>query len=46
MTWLKLGDGNNAYFHAIVKEKNKQVGLHSLEDKHGNVLDEFKEIEK
>ncbi|KAI5404382.1 hypothetical protein KIW84_051516 [Lathyrus oleraceus] len=38
VTWLKLGDGNNAYFHAIVKEKNKQVGLHSLEDKHGNVL--------
>lgn len=41
---MKLGDGNNAYFHAIVKEKNKQLGF--LEDKHGNFLGDFKEIEK
>lgn len=25
--WLKLGDGNNSYFHALVKDKNRDVGI-------------------
>lgn len=29
---LKLGNGNNAYFHATVREKNKKTGMHNLED--------------
>ncbi|CAK8566524.1 unnamed protein product [Lathyrus sativus] len=44
--WLRLGDGNNAYFHAIMKEKNKQNGLHRLENNQGKILDEFKDIEQ
>lgn len=46
VSWLKLNDDNNAYFHAIMKEKNKQTGLQRLEDKHGKVLGEFMDIEK
>lgn len=46
MTWLKLRDGNNAYFHTIVKEKNKQIGMHRMEYSNGNMLKDFKETEK
>lgn len=46
VTWLKLGEGNNAYFHAIVQGKNKQIELHKMEDNNGNVLRDFKDIEK
>lgn len=46
VSWLKLNDDNNAYFHAIMKEKNKQTELQRLEDKHGKVLGEFMDIEK
>lgn len=46
VTWLKLRDGNNAYFHTIVKEKNKQIGMHRMEDSNGNMLKDFKETEK
>ncbi|CAK8573387.1 unnamed protein product [Lathyrus sativus] len=45
VNWLKLGDGSNAYFHAIVKEKNKQNGLHRLENNQDKILGEFKDIE-
>ncbi|XP_058776840.1 uncharacterized protein LOC131651189 [Vicia villosa] len=44
-TWLQLGDGNNLYFHVIVKGKNKQIGIQQLEDSQGHLLTEHKEIE-
>lgn len=25
--WLRLGDGNNAYFHAALKAKNRHIGI-------------------
>ncbi|XP_058741373.1 uncharacterized protein LOC131613745 [Vicia villosa] len=28
--WLKLGDINNSFFHASIKEKNKHKGIHSM----------------
>ncbi|CAJ2644791.1 unnamed protein product [Trifolium pratense] len=46
ITWLKLGHGNNAYFHANIKGKNKQTGIYKLEDHNGRVLTDFKDIEK
>lgn len=46
INWLKLGDGNNAYFHAIVKGKNKQSGLYKLSDHNGKVFTDFKDVEK
>lgn len=46
LKWLKLGDGNNAYFHATVKGKNKQDGIYNLEDPNGNILTEQGQIEK
>ncbi|XP_058723365.1 uncharacterized protein LOC131595109 [Vicia villosa] len=43
--WLKLGDGNNQYFYANLKEKNRQASLHKLEDKNGRSLTEFTDME-
>ncbi|XP_058727247.1 uncharacterized protein LOC131598452 [Vicia villosa] len=45
INWLKLGDGNNAFFHAIMRGKNKQNGIHKLVDSNGITLTEFKYIE-
>jgi hypothetical protein len=28
--WLKLGDGNNRYFHASIKAKQRQCELRSI----------------
>ncbi|XP_058746230.1 uncharacterized protein LOC131619107 [Vicia villosa] len=30
--WVKLGDGNNAYFYANLKSKNKKIQIKELED--------------
>ncbi|KAI5385354.1 hypothetical protein KIW84_072087 [Lathyrus oleraceus] len=35
VTWLKLGDNNNSYFHAFVKEKNKQKGMYTMTSLNG-----------
>ncbi|XP_058759242.1 uncharacterized protein LOC131632512 [Vicia villosa] len=43
--WIQLGDGNNKYFYANLKEKNKQTTLNRLESNTGNKLTDFKEIE-
>lgn len=43
--WLKLGDGNNSFFHATVKEKNKRIGIYQLEDSTGRLLTDLQEIE-
>ncbi|XP_058755140.1 uncharacterized protein LOC131628305 [Vicia villosa] len=45
VSWLKLGDGNNSYFHAIIKGKNKATGITALEDHAGKTLTEPKDIE-
>lgn len=44
VTWVQLGDGNNSYFHAIVKGRNKQNKIHRIVD--GDTMTDFKEIEK
>lgn len=41
---LKNRDGNNAFFHTMVKEKKKQQGTHRLEDMSDNTLTEMKDI--
>ncbi|KAL5124246.1 putative ribonuclease H protein [Glycine soja] len=46
VNWLKLGDSNNAYFHATVKEKNKNKGIYTLTDLDGNLLCTQESIEK
>ncbi|XP_058764760.1 uncharacterized protein LOC131638231 [Vicia villosa] len=43
--WLKLGDGNNQYSFANLKEKNRQTSLHKLEDNNGRILTKFKDME-
>ncbi|XP_058771902.1 uncharacterized protein LOC131645245 [Vicia villosa] len=44
--WINLGDGNNAYFYANLKSKNKHVHIQDLEDSNGNKLTEQKDIER
>lgn len=44
--WIKLGDGNNAYFYANLKDKNKKTTLHRLKGNQGNNLTEIKDMEK
>lgn len=41
-----MGDGNNAYFYANRKLKNKHIRLTELEDVHGNLLIDPQDIEK
>ncbi|XP_058725840.1 uncharacterized protein LOC131597146 [Vicia villosa] len=43
--WIKLGDANNAYFHAIVRGRQKQNGIHILVDQNGSNLTEPKDME-
>lgn len=31
--WIRLGDGNNSYFHATVKEKNRNSGMNCIKKK-------------
>lgn len=42
---LKVGDGNNAYFHATISGKNKHIGIYKLEDHNGQTITDPKEIE-
>lgn len=46
VTWLKLGDNNNSYFHAFVKEKNKQKGMYTMTSLNGELLTNHESIEK
>ncbi|XP_058776813.1 uncharacterized protein LOC131651162 [Vicia villosa] len=45
-TWIKLGDTNNSYFHAIVKGRQKQNKIMHLMDHGGNILTEQQGMEQ
>lgn len=44
--WLKLGDSNNAFFHASLKSKLKQTQMATLMNTEGRILDKQNEIEE
>ncbi|CAI8595559.1 unnamed protein product [Vicia faba] len=46
LDWLNLGDGNNSYFHASIKERNKHIGLHTLFSLQGELLSNHEAIEQ
>lgn len=46
ITWLKLGDNNNPYFHASLKEKNKHNGLYTLTSISSDLLSTQDDIER
>ncbi|XP_050895440.1 uncharacterized protein LOC127102067 [Lathyrus oleraceus] len=46
ITWLQVGDGNNSYFHAIVKGRNKENIIHRIMDINGDTMTDFKEMER
>lgn len=44
--WIKLGDNNSAYFHAILKSKYKQTNIKLMMDENGNNLMTREKIEE
>lgn len=44
--WLRLGDGNNRFFHAYLKSMKKQTGLRKIYIAGGPLLTTQAEIEK
>ncbi|XP_058777112.1 uncharacterized protein LOC131651467 [Vicia villosa] len=44
--WLRLGDGNNAYFHASLKSKRKKNNIRNIMNEIGTMLFDQKEIEE
>ncbi|XP_058746338.1 uncharacterized protein LOC131619235 [Vicia villosa] len=46
VTWFILGDGNNSFFHASVKEKNNHKGIHTLTSLTREILNTQDIIEK
>jgi hypothetical protein len=44
--WLRLGDGNNKYFHASIKAKQKQCDLKTLYIENGTMLTSHEDIEQ
>ncbi|CAK8563093.1 unnamed protein product [Lathyrus sativus] len=45
INWLKLGDGNNRYFHAQLKVRQNQSGMFSIYQDDGTILDRPEDIE-
>ncbi|XP_006576020.1 uncharacterized protein [Glycine max] len=45
LDWLKLGDGNNAYFHASIRAKHKAKSIDKLELNDDSVIQDQPEIE-
>jgi hypothetical protein len=43
--WLRLGDGNNKYFHASIKAKQKQCELRAIYRDDGTLLTSHKDVE-
>jgi hypothetical protein len=39
--WLNLGDGNNAYFHKIIKVRNSNNIVKFLWDENGNIVEDM-----
>lgn len=46
LEWLKLGDGNNAYFHATLKSKHKQTQMVTLHASNGHLLNTQTDIDE
>jgi hypothetical protein len=44
--WLKLGDGNNKYFHASIKAKQKQCELKTIYREDGTMVTTHEDIEQ
>ncbi|XP_050918711.1 uncharacterized protein LOC127136160 [Lathyrus oleraceus] len=44
--WLRIGDGNNAYFHASLKSRRRQAQIANLKNKDGNILYLQEEIDQ
>ncbi|WJX68825.1 hypothetical protein P8452_53158 [Trifolium repens] len=44
--WLRLGDGNNRYFHASVKAKQRQCVLRAIYREDGTVITTHQDIEQ
>ncbi|CAK8579658.1 unnamed protein product [Lathyrus sativus] len=43
--WLKLGDGNNSYFHASIRAKNKATSIETLQLENGSIATEQVDIQ-
>lgn len=46
INWPKLGDGNNAFFHAAVREKNKGTTIFKLVWENGNIITDQNDLEE
>lgn len=44
-TWVQLGDRNNSYFHAILKDRSRVNGAVRIHDESGKLVTEFEDIE-
>ncbi|XP_058775015.1 uncharacterized protein LOC131649265 [Vicia villosa] len=44
VSWIRLGDGNNAYFHATLKSKQSNMRIHSLHAEDGRVITDHNDI--
>jgi hypothetical protein len=44
--WLKLGDGNNRYFHASIKAKQRHCDLRAIYKEDGTMVTTHEEIEQ
>ncbi|XP_058722962.1 uncharacterized protein LOC131594771 [Vicia villosa] len=44
--WLRLGDGNNAYFHTSIRERHKHKSMSTLTSSKGEVLTNREDIVK
>lgn len=46
INWIRLGDGNNVYFHDSLKSKYKLTQINSLVNAEGTLLTTQQEIEE
>lgn len=44
--WLNLGDGNNGFFHRLVKVRNSSALIKSLKDASGNIVEDIQQIKE
>ncbi|XP_058751951.1 uncharacterized protein LOC131625068 [Vicia villosa] len=44
VSWIRLGDGNNAYFHASVKSKQSKMHIQKLCKEDGTVVTSYEDI--